>query len=153
MSVENLSLNENSAYVGASVTFKGDIIASDTVIVEGTVEGNVTAGSVLVGTNGAIRGSLSANDAEIKGLLAENAEIKGFLHLRSTGRVEGKISCGDLEVERGAVIDGAFTVGNSPERPAAVNASPETAFASSMPELPAGADSPIGTNGSAAASL
>jgi cytoskeletal protein CcmA (bactofilin family) len=46
MSVENLSLNENSAYVGASVTFRGDLIASDTVIVEGTVEGNVTAGSV-----------------------------------------------------------------------------------------------------------
>ena len=100
MSVENLSLNENSAYVGASVTFRGDLIASDTVIVEGTVEGNVTAGSVFVGTNGAIKGSLSAADAEIKGLLSESAVIKGFLHLRSTGRVAGKISCGDLEVER-----------------------------------------------------
>jgi cytoskeletal protein CcmA (bactofilin family) len=87
MSVENLSLNENSAYVGASVTFRGDLIASDTVIVEGTVEGNVTAGSVFVGTNGAIKGSLSAADAEIKGLLSESAVIKGFLHLRSTGRV------------------------------------------------------------------
>ena len=54
MSAENISLNENSAYIGTSVTFKGDLIASDTVIVEGTVEGNVTAGSVLVGTNGAI---------------------------------------------------------------------------------------------------
>jgi cytoskeletal protein CcmA (bactofilin family) len=119
MSVENLSLNENSAYVGASVTFRGDLIASDTVIVEGTVEGNVTADSVFVGTNGAIKGSLSAADAEIKGLLSESAVIKGFLHLRSTGRVAGKISCGDLEVERGAVIDGAFTVGNSPEPHAA----------------------------------
>jgi cytoskeletal protein CcmA (bactofilin family) len=76
MSVENLSLNENSAYVGASVTFRGDLIASDTVIVEGTVEGNVTAGSVFVGTNGAIKGSLSAADAEIKGLLSESAVIK-----------------------------------------------------------------------------
>ena len=66
MSVENLSLNENSVYVGASVSFRGDLIASDTVIVEGTVEGNVTAGSVLVGTNGAIKGSLSAVDAEVK---------------------------------------------------------------------------------------
>jgi cytoskeletal protein CcmA (bactofilin family) len=92
MSVENLSLNENSAYVGASVSFRGDLIASDTVIVEGTVEGNVTAVSVLVGTNGAIKGSLSAVDAEVKGLLSQKAESKGFLHLRSTGRVEGKIN-------------------------------------------------------------
>ena len=92
MSVENLSLNENSAYVGASVSFRGDLIASDTVIVEGTVEGNVTAVSVLVGTNGAIKGSLSAVDAEVKGLLSQKAEIKGFLHPRSTGRVEGKIN-------------------------------------------------------------
>ena len=66
MSVENLSLNENSVYVGASVSFRGDLTASDTVIVEGTVEGNVTAVSVLVGTNGAIKGSLSAVDAEVK---------------------------------------------------------------------------------------
>ncbi len=34
MSVESLSLNENSAYVGSRVTFKCDLIASDTVIVE-----------------------------------------------------------------------------------------------------------------------
>ena len=153
MSVENLSLNENSAYVGASVTFRGDLIASDTVIVEGTVEGNVTAGSVFVGTNGAIKGSLSAADAEIKGLLSESAVIKGFLHLRSTGRVAGKISCGDLEVERGAVIDGAFTVGNSPEPHAAADGSAESAVAQAMPEIPAGLEAPNGANGSAAASL
>jgi cytoskeletal protein CcmA (bactofilin family) len=101
MSAEHLSLNENSAYVGACVTVKGDIVAKDTVIVEGTVEGNVAAGLVRIGPNGAIKGSLAAADAEIKGLLAEKADIKGFLHLRSTGRIEGKISCGDLEVERG----------------------------------------------------
>ena len=114
MTAENFNLNENSAYVGACVIFKGDIVAQDTVIVEGTVEGHVAAGSVRVGTNGAIKGSLSAADAEIKGLLAEKAEIKGFLHLRSTGRIEGKVRCGDLEVERGAVIAGAFTVGAFP---------------------------------------
>ena len=114
MTTENFNLNENSAYVGACVIFKGDIVAQDTVIVEGTVEGHVAAGSVRVGTNGAIKGSLSAADAEIKGLLAEKAEIKGFLHLRSTGRIEGKVRCGDLEVERGAVIAGAFTVGAFP---------------------------------------
>ena len=145
MSVDNLSLNENSAYVGASVTFRGDLIASDTVIVEGTVEGNVTAGSVFVGTNGAIKGSLSAADAEIKGLLSESAVIKGFLHLRSTGRVAGKISCGDLEVERGA--------GNSPEPHAAAGGSAEGAVAQAMPEIPSGLEAPNGANGSAAASL
>ena len=138
MSVENLSLNENSAYVGASVTFRGDLIASDTVIVEGTVEGNVTAGSVFVGTNGAIKGSLSAADAEIKGPL---------------DRPGRKISCGDLEVERGAVIDGAFTVGNSPEPHAAAGGSAEGAVAQAMPEIPSGLEAPNGANGSAAASL
>jgi cytoskeletal protein CcmA (bactofilin family) len=153
MSVENLSLNENSAYVGASVSFRGDLIASDTVIVEGTVEGNVTAGSVLVGTNGANKGSLSAVDAEVKGLLSQKAEIKGFLHPRSTGRVEGKINWGDLEVERGAVIDGAFTVGNSPQPIAETDGPAESAVAQAMPEFPAGEEAPIGANGSAAASV
>jgi cytoskeletal protein CcmA (bactofilin family) len=139
-SVEHLSLNENSAYVGASVTLRGDLIASDTVVVERTVEGNVTADSVFVGANGAIKGSLSAADAE----------IKGFLPLRSTGR---KISCGDLEVERGAMIDGAFTVGNSLEPHVVVDGSAESAAAQAMPEIPSGVEATNGANGSAAASL
>ncbi|MGB6196333.1 MAG: polymer-forming cytoskeletal protein, partial [Methyloceanibacter sp.] len=103
------------------------------------------AGSVFVGTNGAIKGSLSAADAEIKGLLSESAVIKGFLHLRSTGRVAGKVSCGDLEVERGA--------GNSPEPHAAAGGSAEGAVAQAMPEIPSGLEAPNGANGSAAASL
>ena len=41
---DGFNLNENSAYIGGCVTFKGDIIAQDTVMIEGTVEGNVTAG-------------------------------------------------------------------------------------------------------------
>jgi cytoskeletal protein CcmA (bactofilin family) len=157
MTTENFNLNENSAYVGARVLFKGDIVAQDTVIVEGTVEGNVSAGSVHVGTHGAIKGSLSAADAEIKGLLAEKADIKGFLHLRSTGRIEGNISCGDLEVERGAVIAGAFTVGGPPAEPA--NAEVQGSHADHSPAMADGpegddeaaADAPIGVNGAAAA--
>jgi cytoskeletal protein CcmA (bactofilin family) len=73
------------------------------------------AGTVCVGASGAIKGSLPAADAEIKGLFSEKAHIKGFLHLRSTGRIEVKINCSDLEVERDAVITGAFTVGNKVE--------------------------------------
>jgi cytoskeletal protein CcmA (bactofilin family) len=159
MTTENFNLNENSAYVGARVIFKGDIVAQDTVIVEGTVEGNVAAGSVRVGTNGAIKGSLSAADAEIKGLLAEKADIKGFLHLRSTGRIEGNISCGDLEVERGAVIAGAFTVGAPPAEPATAGIQDlHPRFSPAMAdgpdgddEAPAPAHDPIATNGAAAA--
>jgi hypothetical protein len=99
------------------------------------------------------REAFPPGDAEIKGLLAEKAEIKGFLHLRSTGRVTGKISCGDLEVETGAVIDGAFTVGNSPEPHAAADGSAESAVAQAMPEIPSGLEAPNGANGSAAGSL
>jgi cytoskeletal protein CcmA (bactofilin family) len=145
---DGFNLNENSAYIGACVTFKGDIFAQDAVIIEGTVEGNVTAGSVRVGENGAIRGSLSAADAEVKGLLAEKAEIKGFLHLRSTGRVEGTVRCGDLEVERGAVIAGAFTVGAPPAEAARTEAT------SAMADGSDGADreqAHAGINGAAAA--
>jgi hypothetical protein len=51
------------------------------------------------------------------------------------------------------VIDGAFTVGNSPQPIAETDGPAESAVAQAMPEFPAGEEAPIGANGLAAASV
>ena len=71
------------AYIGAGVTVKGAIVVPDAIIVDGVVEGDVTAQSIRIGPSGAIKGKVVSTDIDISGTLAEKADIKEFLLVRS----------------------------------------------------------------------
>ena len=94
----------NSAHIGEGVTFKGSISAPDVIVVDGIVEGDVTARSVRVGVSGSIKGTVTSIDAEVHGTLCDKVEVKEFLFVRSTGRIEGSLACGDVQIERGAIL-------------------------------------------------
>jgi cytoskeletal protein CcmA (bactofilin family) len=96
----------NSAYIGEGVTVKGAIFVPDEIVVDGVVEGDVTAQSIRIGASGTIKGKVVSTDADVSGTLGENTEVKEFLVIRSSGRVEGHVNCGDVEVEKGAVLAG-----------------------------------------------
>ncbi|QGM93477.1 polymer-forming cytoskeletal protein [Methylocystis rosea] len=100
---------ENVAYIGAGVTLKGEISASDLIIVDGAIEGDVSARVIQVGQGGVIRGKVSATEADVSGWISDHVEIKQLLVVRATGRVEGKITYGEIELEKGAVIAGELT--------------------------------------------
>ena len=103
---------DNGAYIGPGVTFKGEISGPEKIVVEGIVEGDITAGSLHIGPNGSVKGNVVATEADVEGTLSSNVDIKDCLLLRSTGRVAGQIRCGDFQVERGAVLAGDFAAGN-----------------------------------------
>ena len=105
MTTNELRLAEpNVAYIGKGVTIKGEINAPDVIVVDGTIEGNVTARSIRVGASGVIKGNVTSED--VHGSMSEKVEVKEFLLVRSTGRIEGNVSCGDVQVEKGAVLAG-----------------------------------------------
>jgi cytoskeletal protein CcmA (bactofilin family) len=97
---------ENVVYIGAGVTLKGEISVPDLIVVDGTVEGDVTARVVCVGQSGVIRGNIAATEADISGWITDHIEIKQLLIVRSTGRVEGRVMYGEIELEKGAVVTG-----------------------------------------------
>lgn len=100
----------NTLYIGENVTIKSAVVVSNTVVVDGLIEGEISAGNLLVSETGTIRGRISvAQDAEIFGNVAERLDVKGLLVLRSTSRVDGTISCGNLKIERGATITGGIS--------------------------------------------
>ncbi|MFO1125983.1 MAG: polymer-forming cytoskeletal protein [Methylocystis sp.] len=100
---------ENVAYIGAGVTLKGEISASDVIVVDGAIEGDVSARVIQVGQGGVIRGNVSATEADVSGWISDHVEIKQLLVIRASGRVEGKITYGEIELEKGAVIVGELT--------------------------------------------
>jgi cytoskeletal protein CcmA (bactofilin family) len=97
-------------YVGEGVTIKGEVSAPDTLVVYGTLEGDVTVGNLLVGETGIIKGRIVvAQNAEISGKVFEKLDVKCLLILRSTSRVDGNVSYGMLQIEQGATIAGGIS--------------------------------------------
>ena len=127
------------AYIGAGVTVKGAIVVPDAIIVDGVVEGDVTAQSIRIGPSGAIKGNVISTDVDVSGTLAEKADIKEFLLVRSSGRVEGHVNCGDVQVERGAVLAGGiFSVYSAPADVRPVNDNIPRSAAPQLDVAPAG---------------
>ncbi|RDV04014.1 bactofilin family protein [Undibacter mobilis] len=106
--VNKNSLDENTAYIGEGVVLKGEISVPDTILVDGRVEGEVTAKTIRVGATGSVAGTVRVTEAEIKGQVSEKIEVKQLLTVRTGGVVNGAISYGEIELERGSVISGEF---------------------------------------------
>jgi cytoskeletal protein CcmA (bactofilin family) len=104
----------NTLYVGAGVTIKGTVSTPDLLVVDGTVEGDVTARAIRIGASGVVRGQVVASEAEVHGLLADKVEIRDLLHVRTGGRIEGNLNCGDVQVDRGAVLAGGVFTASPP---------------------------------------
>jgi cytoskeletal protein CcmA (bactofilin family) len=98
----------NSVYIGAGVTIKGAIAAPGDIVVDGGVEGDVTARAVRIGPSGSVKGSVRAEEVDVHGLLSDKVEVRQLLHVRSTGRIEGNVSCSDVQVDRGGVLAGGI---------------------------------------------
>ena len=99
----------NCAFVGEGVILRGSMAAAEKLVVLGTVEGQVEARELLVGTNGTIKGNVRVDQAYIQGTILENIEAKVCLWLRRTGRIEGTAVYGEIEVEKGGVLVGQMS--------------------------------------------
>lgn len=122
---------ENVAYIGAGVTIKGEVSVPDLIVIDGTIEGAITARVVSVGQSGVVRGNISATDADVSGSVADQIDVKQLLIIRSSGRVEGDIRYGEIELEKGAVVAGNLSatddfraVSKSPSLKASAPAAP-----------------------------
>jgi cytoskeletal protein CcmA (bactofilin family) len=97
-------------YIGEGVTIKGEISVPDTLVVCGSVEGDVSVGNLVVGETGVIKGrTIVAQNAEISGKVFEKLDVKCLMILRSTSRVDGNVSYGMLQIEQGATIAGGIS--------------------------------------------
>ena len=100
----------NKLYIGEGVAIRGAVLQSETIVVDGLLEGDITVGNLLVRETGTIKGRVSVSqNAEIFGRVLDKFDVRGLLFLRATSRVEGNVSCGMLSIEQGATITGGIS--------------------------------------------
>jgi cytoskeletal protein CcmA (bactofilin family) len=93
--------------VGREITLSGEITSCDKLIVEGSVEANLTnCRDVDISESGLFKGSASIDEAEIRGRFEGNLVVRKRLLIKASGRVSGTIRYGQIEIECGGQISG-----------------------------------------------
>jgi len=126
-----------SLLVGEGVYMKGSMQVPGTASIDGKLEGDLTADTVIVQTNGAMDGRTTANHVRVAGSLTNTTVANKSLVVESSGLIGGSITYNELEIKKGGQLQGSiYKVGQQP--PAPVYAAP----ARPQPAEPAPAAAP-----------
>ena len=91
--------------VSSDMRIVGDISSQGEVHIDGTVEGDVRAKSVLIGESADIKGEVLAEQVQIHGRI--NGLIKSrSVHLARSAHVVGDILHESMSIENGAFLEG-----------------------------------------------
>jgi len=104
--------------VGREISLSGEITSCDRLVVEGSVEANLTnCREVEISDSGLFKGSASIEEAEVRGRFEGSLTVRKRLVIRATGKVTGTVRYGQLEVEAGGQLSGEVQAQPSNEEP------------------------------------
>jgi Integral membrane protein CcmA involved in cell shape determination len=97
------------ASIGRSVVIKGEVSGSESLYVDGRIEGTVTFKDhrVTVGRNGVVTANISAREVVIMGKVTGNVECSDRVDIRSEGSLTGDVVSQRISVEDGALLRGS----------------------------------------------
>ena len=97
------------ATIGRTVVIKGEITGSESLYIDGRIEGNVTFKDhrVTVGRNGSVQANISAREVVIMGKVTGNVECSDRVDIRSEGSLTGDVVSARISVEDGALLRGS----------------------------------------------
>ncbi|MCY4507397.1 MAG: polymer-forming cytoskeletal protein [Acidobacteria bacterium] len=100
---------------GRSITAKGQLSATDHVIIEGTVEGDVVVPDHGVAVTGIarVRGNVFARTVTVLGRIDGNLTASRLIELRASCVVSGRLSSPSLIIEDGARFSGPVEPGKA----------------------------------------
>ena len=98
-----------SVVIGDGVIVKGVFFVPSKAVINGVIEGDLTAEEVLIGPTGKITGRISAKVIDVRGQLHNTVISEKSLIIRSTGKITGKIHYVEIEIEKGGEVEGTWT--------------------------------------------
>ena len=102
----DVKVDPGSLLIGTGVVFAGSISAPNSVVVHGSVQGDITTKKLHVGVNGVVDGLVAATDIDVHGRLGEITTCDNLLRVHQAGVLTGTIEYSELEVLRGGACNG-----------------------------------------------
>ncbi len=109
---KGVSVPVEQATIGRSVVIKGEVSGSESLYIDGKIEGTVNFSEhrVTVGRNGSVAANISAREVVILGKVHGNIQCSDRLDIRSEGSLTGDVITQRISVEDGAILKGSVQV-------------------------------------------
>ena len=107
-----VSVPVEQATIGRSVVIKGEVSGTESLYVDGRIEGslNFAEHRVTIGRNGSVAANISAREVVILGKVQGNIQCTDRLDIRSEGALTGDVVTQRISVEDGAILKGSVQV-------------------------------------------
>ena len=93
--------------VGKGSIIEGNIIGDNSILINGTVTGDVTSQrTIRVGRTGIIKGNVMAKSAILGGIIEGNLDVEDSTVLGPHSRLMGDLKTTRLKIEEGATFEG-----------------------------------------------
>jgi cytoskeletal protein CcmA (bactofilin family) len=96
------------AWVGKSVVFRGDLISSEDMTIDGRVEGSIEVRNhhLTIGPNASIEADIAARLVTVFGKVSGSLTAEECVEIRQGASVEADLTCQTLAIQEGAYFCG-----------------------------------------------
>ncbi len=100
------------ATIGKSLVVKGEVTGSESLYIDGKVEGaiNLPGNRVTVGRNGQVSANISAREVVVLGKVKGNINASDRVDIRSEGALTGDVIAQRISIEDGAFFKGGIDI-------------------------------------------
>ena len=120
------------ATIGKSLVVKGEVSGSESLYIDGKVEGaiNLPGNRVTIGRNGQVAANISAREVVVLGKVRGNCQASDRVDIRSEGSLTGDVIAARISIEDGAFFKGGIDI----RKPGAEAKTGTTATPTTTPE-------------------
>lgn len=93
------------SFIGSEVTIQGNVGGTGNLHIDGKIEGDLTATSIILGSDAVVRGNIFADTAQIAGSVEGTVAAKTLV-IEATARINGDLSYDSVSVASGAQVEG-----------------------------------------------
>ena len=100
------------ATIGKSLVVKGEVTGSESLYIDGKVEGaiNLPGNRVTVGRNGQVSANINAREIVVLGKVRGNMTASDRVDIRSEGSLTGDVAAQRISIEDGAFFKGGIDI-------------------------------------------
>ena len=103
---------QDRATIGKSLVIKGEVAGSESLYIDGRIEGsiNLPGNCVTVGRNGVVSANITARDIVVLGKVRGNMNASDRFDIRNEGSLTGDVVAQRISIEDGAFFKGGIDI-------------------------------------------